>query len=283
MALGVPKGGLAEVQALLLFEADGDVFWGPLRGERALMDRLFTNLRAGVVLPSTMFKLTGALRGPPPSAPLAWAVDTGYRPFLPNDHAVCLETMTQMYAVRTLPDAKQRAAFKAIPIPPAGPGTQITHLLLPAIEKLHDASLRHKALMRCAGTALAVERCRQARGCWPESLAELPKELLRSIPLDPFDGQPLKYTHRLDWGVTVYSVGYDETDNGGAVGDRPSTEAGTDLGFRLFSVDQRGLPPAERASRPVGLTIRGMTIDGDPVPPVTPIPREVGQPAQLRD
>src|SRR5436309_9591698 len=29
LALGVPKGGLAEVQADLLTEADADVFWGP--------------------------------------------------------------------------------------------------------------------------------------------------------------------------------------------------------------------------------------------------------------
>lgn len=278
LALGVPTGGLADVQAALLTEAEGDVFWGPLRGERALMDRLFTNLRAGVVPPSTILSMVGG--GPGSAKPtlqgelIAW----GYHPFLAHDHAACLDTLTQMHAVRLLPEARQRAALKAVPVPPKAQGTLITNLLVPSVEKLHDASLRHRATMRCAGTALAVERFRQAHGRWPDSLAELPKDWLRAIPMDPFDGQPVKYARRPD-GVTIYSVGYDETDNGGAVTDRPSMEAGKDVGFRLFDVGQRGLPPIERPGlparepelpQPAGLRLPG------PVTTVGPVPREVG-------
>ena len=262
LALGVPRGGLAEVQAALLTEAEGDVFWGPLRGERACLDQLFNNLRAGLVPPSTVMALAGALGGPRlPPALQGWAVDVVYRPFLPNDHAVCLETMTRFCAVRALPEAQQRAAFKAVPIPPAGPGTQITHLLVPAIDRMHDASLRHRAAMRCAGVALACERFRQARGRWPDTLGELARDLPAALPPDPFDGLPLKYAKRAD-GVTIYSVGFDETDNGGNVTDKVSKEPGADLGFRLYDPGQRGLPAIDRPRAVPDVDDGGLVIRG---------------------
>jgi hypothetical protein len=63
------------------------------------------------------------------------------------------------------------------------------NMILPAIDKMHNVSLRHRAMMRCAGTAVAVERFRQTFGRWPESLAELPKDLLAVVPPDPYDGR----------------------------------------------------------------------------------------------
>ena len=65
LALGVPTGGLAEVQAALLAEAEGDVFWGPFRGERACLDHLFTNLRTGVVPPNLVLSLADSSGSPP--------------------------------------------------------------------------------------------------------------------------------------------------------------------------------------------------------------------------
>jgi hypothetical protein len=304
LALGVPRGGLADVQVSLLKEAEGDVFWGPLRGERALMDRLFTNLRTGVVPPSAALVLGGPLSSTRPTTVQARLMDWTYQPFLANDHAVCLETFTQMYAVRVVPEPQQRAALNAVPIPEAGLGTQITRLLLPAVDKLHDASLRHRAMMRCAGAALAVERFRLQNDRWPDSLTELPVDLLRTIPLDPFDGLPLKYAKRPD-GVTVYSVGFDATDNGGNVTNNPSKEPGADLGFRLYNFEQRGQPAIERPrampdTEKNGLSIRGKGLEhpGDlpdvddeapagrgvrtagPQSPaqIFPAPREVGRP-----
>ena len=285
LALGVPRGGLAEVQAALLAEAEGDVFWGPFRGERALMDHLFTNLRTGVVSASTILNLSAGLAGSKsqPGAVESLVTDWAYRPFLANDHAVYLETMTRMYAVRGLPEPQQRAAFQAVPIPPAGLGTQITHLLVPAVDKIHDASLRHKAMMRCAGVAIACERFRQAGGRWPDSLADLPKDMLTATPPDPFDGLPLKYSRRPD-GVTIYSVGFDGIDNGGNLTDKYSKDPGIDLGFRLYDPDERGLP-AVRSADPLPDDIVGglpARLYGDPKPPseVPPPPRKINSPDQ---
>jgi hypothetical protein len=102
---------------------------------------------------------------------------------------------------------------------------------------------RFLATLRAAAVALAVERFRQAHGHWPTSLAELKPALVREIPLDPFDGKPLRF-RRVKGGVVVYSIGEDEKDDGGSVERDPiSGEPGTDLGVRLWDVSKRRLPP----------------------------------------
>ena len=61
----------------------------------------------------------------------------------------------------------------------------------------------------------------------------------------------MKYVRRAD-GVTVYSIGPDETDDGGTIRDGGSNKwPEEDVGFRLYDVDQRGLPPLPH-DEPVG-------------------------------
>jgi hypothetical protein len=245
LALSVPKGGLAELQAALLRESEADLFWTGLRGERAGMDMLMTNLRTGRLPVGIVRALSGGPGGSTPTLPdqvRHWVQE----PHLPGDHATYLETITQAHEVRHLPEHQQRAALKAIPTPPAETGTELTRLLLPTWTKLHDASLRAKALLRCAAAGLAVERFRQIRGRWPASLQEIPQGLLPAVPLDPFDGQPLKYVRRED-GVTIYSIAMDEQDNGGTIIDgAKTTDTGLDIGFRLYNPEARALPPLSR-------------------------------------
>ena len=72
-----------------------------------------------------------------------------------------------------------------------------------------------QANMRSAVAALAAERYRLKQGQWPKSLdALVTAGLLKTVPLDPFDGEPLRLK-RLPTGVVIYSVGPDRTDNGG--------------------------------------------------------------------
>jgi hypothetical protein len=68
--------------------------------------------------------------------------------------------------------------------------------------------------MQVARTAVAVERYRLATGQLPDDLSELVPSHLEEIPLDPFDGRPLRYKKR-DGGYVVYSVGPDGTDDNG--------------------------------------------------------------------
>jgi hypothetical protein len=103
--------------------------------------------------------------------------------------------------------------------------------------------LRQQAMLRSAAVALAAEIHRQTHhGRWPERLEELAPDLLAEVPLDPFDGRPLRY-HIQKESIIVYSVGVDGVDDGGKIDD-PSPFEITDIGIRLWNVEQRGLPPA---------------------------------------
>jgi hypothetical protein len=83
-----------------------------------------------------------------------------------------------------------------------------------------------------------VERYRLRADRWPASVEDLKPDLLKVIPLDPFDGKPIRFAKTAD-GVVIYSVGMDGSDDGGNIDrTRPLTK-GTDLGYRLWDVEKR--------------------------------------------
>jgi hypothetical protein len=101
------------------------------------------------------------------------------------------------------------------------------------------AHARGQARMRCALVALAAERYRQEHDAWPASLETLVQGgQLKAVPLDPFDGQPLRYKRLAD-GVLVYSVGHDRADDGGNIDRTNPIGLGVDLGFRLYDPTAR--------------------------------------------
>jgi hypothetical protein len=125
----------------------------------------------------------------------------------------------------------------------------VVRLIIVRADKLGDAFRRKHALARCGVALLAVERHRLATGSWPETLQALVPRYLTAVPRDPFDGQPIRY-RRLPDGVVVYSVGHDETDDGGTIDRKNPTRPGTDLGFRLWDVAHRAQPARPRAPPP---------------------------------
>jgi hypothetical protein len=90
----------------------------------------------------------------------------------------------------------------------------LSSLLLPSFASVIVRHATTDANVRLARTALAVERFRLASGALPENLSELVPQFLSEMPIDSFDGQPLRY-HRLARGFVIYSVGRDCHDDGG--------------------------------------------------------------------
>lgn len=77
---------------------------------------------------------------------------------------------------------------------------------------VEDATL--VARIRCAQTAIAVERFRLKNNALPAGLEGLVPDYLSSVPVDPFNGKPLIYK-KLSKGYVVYSVGANMIDDGG--------------------------------------------------------------------
>ena len=66
--------------------------------------------------------------------------------------------------------------------------------------------------------AIALERYRLVHGEFPESLDALAPQFTGKIPHDVINGQPLKYRREANGQFVLYSVGWNEKDDGGAVG-----------------------------------------------------------------
>ncbi len=69
--------------------------------------------------------------------------------------------------------------------------------------------------LSCAETALAIERYRLKHDDLPESLEMLVGEFIDRVPVDPFDGEPIRYRRLEEGGYAVYMIGKDGIDDGG--------------------------------------------------------------------
>ena len=68
-----------------------------------------------------------------------------------------------------------------------------------------------------ARIACALERYRLAHGVYPESLDALAPACIDEFPHDIMNGQPYHYQLRPDGTYLLYSVGWNQTDDGGKV------------------------------------------------------------------
>lgn len=94
-----------------------------------------------------------------------------------------------------------------------------THITITGID------MRVIGQLRCAETALAVERFRLKYEALPESLEDLEPEFMAAVPLEPFDGESLRYILHED-GYTVYTIGDDWEDNDGLSKDEMAEMTG---------------------------------------------------------
>ncbi len=113
-------------------------------------------------------------------------------------------------------------------------------LMLPAVSAAYQAEYRDTMFMRATVTSLWLNVYRKEHGSYPDSLDQLVPTYLPEVPVDLFDGQPLRY-RRLNHGFIVYSIGPDENDDQGAPLDAGPSGLVGDLTVRVDRVDE----PAE--------------------------------------
>lgn len=95
--------------------------------------------------------------------------------------------------------------------------------LVPNSARAIQTIARNQTLVNEAQVMCALERYRLAWGQYPTTLDALVPETLQEIPLDLIGGRPLKYHLTLDRKVVLYSVGWNETDEGGIPGTKDPT------------------------------------------------------------
>ncbi len=242
LALTNAKDALPELillQAELLAEASEPILRNGLRGERAIMSRFYDGVISGRISADQMARMADMQ----PSAEHR-IVRYFLNAFLPEDQRRYLAILSEVIESSKKPYAEQVTTIKRIEEElRANRDIRYTwHVLmqLPMI-KGTEASHRHRAVLLATVTLIACERFRLARGKWPGSLAEIPKDILPAIPTDPFTGASLLFS-RLPDGIAVYSL--PPKDMPGLDQNRLTNPlGGAELGYPLYDPAQRGLPP----------------------------------------
>jgi hypothetical protein len=106
------------------------------------------------------------------------------------------------------------------------PFNMIERLLLPALGSATRKFAFGQAAVDLAQVAVALERYRLAHGEYPELLDVLVPQFIAKLPHDVINGQPLHYRRdppspgsgAASGQFVLYSVGWNETDDGGEVG-----------------------------------------------------------------
>lgn len=229
---------LAQVQSALEADERENLLVSAVYGERAGMDHYLAEMMAGRVNAKALIASMG--KGP-----------TGYKAIdeillgaaaAPTmSRAAMLEYNTDMLEVAKLPPHERAARLREIRVDPRKLPL-LARVLIPATEKIVDADTRNLAWVRPTIVGLALERYRIDHSVYPDSLDQLMPSYLKAVPLDPYDGKPLRY-RRLADGVVVYSIGQDGTDDGGVMDRDRYTTVNTDYGFRLWDVKGRKQMP----------------------------------------
>jgi hypothetical protein len=242
---------LEGLQRLVEEEAAEPFAWRCARGERALLHVELQSIQAGLVkvdvLQSLFSSKAPGLGNVAPS-------DFWYLRLpgaMKNNHAALLNYLTQFVEIARRPLEEQGPAVQELEALAAASGkpTVLVRLIGPVPKWISGNCQRGVAGLRCAAAMLAVERFRLARGRWPDRLEELVPAQLAAVPLDPFDGRPLRYCRLAD-GVVIYAIGPDGKDDGGNLSRAHQPPDGTDLGFRLWDLSARRLSaPGEKQAK----------------------------------
>jgi hypothetical protein len=243
LAQGIPSpADLLAAQRGVEQEAEEPILYYGMRGERAMVDGFLENVQKGEV----SFRELGnfmAISRTMGAGGQGLAVQERLQALrvmltIRAQRAEALHYMNQLVEAAKLPPEQQLSKLHEMESMNPKKLPLMIRLLGPPGFKLAQKANRIRAQLRCTAVALAAERYRQAGGRWPQTLGELVPEYIAGVPLDPFNGQPLKLGKH-DQGIVIYSVGLDGVDNGGAIN---AQNPGSDLGFRLWNVSHRRQP-----------------------------------------
>ena len=102
-------------------------------------------------------------------------------------------------------------------------------LLLPTLGNAAEKFAWAQASTDMARIAIALERYRLVHGGYPEKLDVLSPQFLVEIPHDVIGGQPFHYRHETNGQFILYSIGWNERDDGGAIVLKKDSKTTLDL------------------------------------------------------
>jgi hypothetical protein len=93
----------------------------------------------------------------------------------------------------------------------------MARILMPTVDTAVKKFTYAQESVDLSRTAIALERYRLAHGEYPVSLDALPPQYMKEVPHDIIGGQPLQYFLTGMGRFVLYSVGWNQTDDGGTI------------------------------------------------------------------
>lgn len=106
------------------------------------------------------------------------------------------------------------------------PFQYLAAIAIPNFTKAMQTCAFNQTLANQAQIACALERFKLVHGAYPETLDALAPQFIEKIPVDIIGGQPLPYRRTDDGKFLLYSVGWNETDDGGTPGTLAEVKKG---------------------------------------------------------
>ena len=91
----------------------------------------------------------------------------------------------------------------------------LSEVMLPSFKKLPMRAAFGQVAANQAVLACALERFRLAHGQFPEKLDDLKPDFISTLPHDVLTGADYKYRRNENGSFVLYSVGWNEKDDGG--------------------------------------------------------------------
>ncbi len=110
----------------------------------------------------------------------------------------------------------------------------LSDFLGPSLDSAVNKVARTETLKQLTIAAIALERHRLAKGSLPDNLAELVPTWLSKLPIDPMDGETLRYQKMENGEFLLYSVGTDGKDDQGD-GRQPGQETVRRTSYALWN------------------------------------------------
>ena len=97
------------------------------------------------------------------------------------------------------------------------PENSLEAILIPGLGAAVERFAYGQESVDLARVAISLERYRLAHGEYPKSPDALVPQFITKLPHDIINGQPLYYRRTASGQFVLYSVGWNETDDGGEV------------------------------------------------------------------
>jgi hypothetical protein len=236
LALGeVADANLLALEKALRLELEHNPILTALRGERATQFLLFELLADGKKKPRDLF-------GPDDEPDFREQIFGLSKREIRRQQVGCLQLMNRHIEAAKKPTHEMVPEIRRLDgeLKTFVVNVRLARAVFLAVKHFGDACARRDALAQCMRVLIAAERFRVKKNRWPTDMSELVPEYLPVVPLDPFDGKPIRFVAWKD-GVKAYSIGQDGIDNHGTIDNSKSSTTGFDVGYVLVDKAKRGV------------------------------------------